>query len=452
LIKHFNTVIFEFAMATAFELLSTIYELIQGGATVEEAVAYATTGNETDKEYEQLKDQAQQFFDNKNKDDQESKNNDPFAQHDPDIDQESKNNDPFAQHDPDIDDKPYKKRKRSFNNLPATKQAKVTDSFQKTMPMTRKNPEVFSRETDTSTDVEMSATRTSAAAETSNSATRYGQETPVTIPPTITYGLQDTHTTILPYTFYGCVGNLTFDVPTKLKIRCNSPYNCVENTFTSPTDSSTSIGINTLYSKFITSALSNRWVVPPVEISATTGEKPAYLNYWANYYDYYTVLGAEIHLVCQNPNTNALSDAMCVITMSGSQDPPDTATLNDTMYWKRKNMVLIESSNSATRPDHSATIIEKSWKPGQYKREVRDDSKAQTWIPINTLPTLDEHYNFWFYRAPLCVDTASVAVNFMCTVKYIVQFKDPKVQVHYPRLASTADPHNWAPVNTGSLS
>lgn len=423
-------------MATALELLSTIYELIQGGATAEEAVAYATTGNETDKEYEHLKDQAQQFFDKKNKDEQESKNNDPFAQH-----------------DQEIDDKPYKKRKSSFNNLPRSKQAKVTDTFKQQKPMSASNPKRRNPATmeDQDGDVVMEAASVqtaSAGTKTGNTATRYGQETPVTIPPTITYGLQDTHTTILPFTFYGCAGTLSHGSPTKLKLRCNSPYNCVETDFLPGTGS---ITINSIYNKFISSTITSTWIDPPTTYTngVIQGERPAYLKYWSNYYDYYTVLGMEIHMVVQNANTDALADAICVVTESGTQDPP-SASLDNVMYWKQKSMHLIEACNPGSRPDHSATIIEKSWKPGQFKREVRDDDKSQVWTQVNNIPPLNEHFNFWFYRAPIFAATSSVAVNFMCTIKYIVQFKDPKSNVHYPLYSSTTDPFDWAPRQSGA--
>lgn len=50
-------------------------------------------------------------------------------------------------------------------------------------------------------------------------------ETPVSIPPTITYGLQETHTTVLPQICWFSAPNLDYTyIPTTFKIRLNGIY------------------------------------------------------------------------------------------------------------------------------------------------------------------------------------------------------------------------------------
>ena len=49
-----------------------------------------------------------------------------------------------------------------------------------------------------------------AASPSTSFGTGYGKETPISIPPTITFGVQNTHTTILPYLTYFSVSNLNY--------------------------------------------------------------------------------------------------------------------------------------------------------------------------------------------------------------------------------------------------
>ena len=53
------------------------------------------------------------------------------------------------------------------------------------------------------------------------------KETPISIA-TPSYGLQETHTTILPYTGWLSAGNIDKTTPAQLKIRLNAPYDMLD--------------------------------------------------------------------------------------------------------------------------------------------------------------------------------------------------------------------------------
>lgn len=58
------------------------------------------------------------------------------------------------------------------------------------------------------------------------------KETPISPYPGLSYGLQETHTTILPWTGWITAGGLDKNTPLQLKIRMNSPYDMLDCTLT----------------------------------------------------------------------------------------------------------------------------------------------------------------------------------------------------------------------------
>ena len=73
----------------------------------------------------------------------------------------------------------------------------------------------------------------------------------------------------------------------------------------------------------------------------------------------------------------------------------------------------------------------------------------KTWIKTNLgvtgpdAPTLKEYLTFYFYRHPLSFSNQVVGTsntqgcNVQITLKYVVQFKDLRVEARYPAAAAT---------------
>jgi hypothetical protein len=259
-------------------------------------------------------------------------------------------------------------------------------------------------------------------------------ETPISIAPTITYGLQDTHTTILPYTFYFCVGKLAAATPTSIQIRMNSIYDMLITDLAAGTGS---IGDQIAYNKFISSGIASTWVNPPRTITASTytDEAPAYRDMWTKYYGYYSVLGCNWEVTMRNPNSNNDADACCCYFYSGNEEIPN-CSLDNIVYWKGIKREIIGSGG--VENTYRIRTIKGHYKPGQHKREIRDDDKAKTWTAIGAAPTLKENLNLRFYTGPLSNDVGAVAINAMVTIKYIVQFKDLHKSAQYPTFSNTS--------------
>ena len=73
-------------------------------------------------------------------------------------------------------------------------------------------------------EVEPMAARSAGTAASTGTNNTMSKETPISIPPTLTYGLQNTHTTILPWTGWVSTSYLSKDIGQKLSIRLNSIY------------------------------------------------------------------------------------------------------------------------------------------------------------------------------------------------------------------------------------
>jgi len=277
------------------------------------------------------------------------------------------------------------------------------------------------------------------------------KETPISRYPTLTYGLQETHTTILPFTFWFSSACHTTGVPAVMKIRLNSIYNFI----TSPVDGALASGgipvTATNYSRPIApDGKGSNHMFPEGINDGTFVEAPYWRNYWAQLYEYYTVLGCEYKITTGCVNTSSGFAAIVGHTIDSWSDAAaetgnitPTTNLSEAMSLKGMQFDVLP----AARPENGGqqmTVIQRRYIPGQAKRNIVNDGDVKTWTktafngtsPENFVPTLKETLNLYFWRAPLAnivsSNTEVTACNTQVELKWIVQFKDLRNLPRYP--------------------
>jgi hypothetical protein len=272
------------------------------------------------------------------------------------------------------------------------------------------------------------------------------KETPISPYPTLSYGLQETHTTILPWTGWLTVAcNSSTQVPIQLKLRMNTPYDMVDTQIqTSPSAGAafTAPGFYGYPSQAggLRAASGGEY---PEQFNAGTsaGERPAWRDFWGAIYDYYTVLGCEYKIVIENPNTGAGSAIMVYENIDTYSDTA-TSTGNTMPISNQADMLAYKNvKEHRVAPNDSRqnniTIISGQYRPGQAKRNIINDGDVKTWTKTTaTLPNLKETLTLNFVRHPMAYGTLFNA-NIQISLKYIVQFKDLKIQARYPNRATT---------------
>jgi len=167
-----------------------------------------------------------------------------------------------------------------------------------------------------STDAPMiEAARSSASSSGPTGGNAVSKETPISIAQP-SYGLQETHTTILPWTGWFTAAAYTKTDPLQLAIRGNSIFDFLPITITGSPGDGNAFSTKGFYSVPIgTNGKYTATSIFPVTMSDGTliTEKPGWRDYWTQIYQYYTVLGMEYEIVLVNPiseqktNTSATS-------------------------------------------------------------------------------------------------------------------------------------------------
>ena len=320
------------------------------------------------------------------------------------------------------------------------------------------------------------------------------KETPVSPYPSLSYGLQETHTTILPWTGWLTAGGLDNDTPLQLRIRMNSPWDFLDMaTGDVGTTDGAQLTTKAFYNRKIDTdnryATSNGPQRYPVEFgnnTTTANERPQWREYWAKLYDYYTVLGCEYEIHLFNPVEVKQIRPMLMPTKTIAAVVYPSSIWPIDCGWYNSDVVIATQfdtySDTATSTGNvmpqtyyeevrafknitwtpvkggQKGVIRGTYKPGQAARNITNDGDVKTWTATGaTLPNLKEVLTLNFFTDPFFnarnVDTyataASIepsatgsamrgAVNMEIKVKYIVQFKDLKQQARYPNTI-TAD-------------
>jgi hypothetical protein len=279
-------------------------------------------------------------------------------------------------------------------------------------------------------------------------------ETQVSIPPTITYGLQDTHTTILPAIFWFSCTNLSQTTPLTLCLRLNS-YNdiiCGTTNIKASIPDQTPYMINRkiadrTYAAITSTNLANFPAFPDT-IPEDGDPKCWYKPYWDSLYEYYTVLGVEYEIIYNNPRAGGRHNLVAYSvetdgTTQATRIPQDTP-LRDLYGFKQVRYENVQCrDNSMQQP---FAIIKGNYKPGQAKRDVSNDSDVKLWTRTGgatTTPTYREVLQLMHYAHPLALsreEDSALGHNLLVQVrmKYIVQFKQLKQSAKYPNTAATA--------------
>ena len=290
----------------------------------------------------------------------------------------------------------------------------------------------------------VSAQRAGTAAATGGS-NPVSKETPISNYPTLTYGLQETHTTILPWTGYLTVAEVDKGTPAQLRIRMNAIWDMIDvTTGTSPADGA-AFPSKGFYYKMLRNdgkASAIRYPESFADNAAAATERPQWRDYFAALYGWYTVLGCEYKIILQNPVSANGTDIICGVQFDTYSDTatstgnvmPQT-NLAEVKYFKNIQWYTVRPQNSSEK-NNNLTIIQGTYKPGQAKRNIVNDGDVKTWTATGTtLPNLKEILTLNFWQDPLCYEelaSASHGLNMQIELKYIVQFKDLKQQARYP--------------------
>ena len=278
------------------------------------------------------------------------------------------------------------------------------------------------------------------------------KETPISIYPTLTYGEQDTHTTILPFTGWFTAAPLDNTAPCTLKIRCNAPFNMINGT---PAYTVNANG-NAAFTKGITSnrpaKQSGETAFNQYPIATTSQHSAAWTETWFRKYQYYTVLKCHIKITMVNP-CDASGQHAIVGQDWNSYSTAAGATGNvtpETDYHEMLNFKNIQwkfvhpSTSQVQQGNSNFQIIEATWRPGTIKRNIVNDGDVKTWTKTyegdsKQHPNIMEELALYFFNGGLFSDNdtsltsrASGAVNMQVELKYVVQFKDLQAQIKWP--------------------
>lgn len=280
------------------------------------------------------------------------------------------------------------------------------------------------------------------------------KETPITRAPSISYGLPNTHTTIIPWNFWfgmAHIGNPQTIPPPKLSFRLNSIDDIVETALSTIAAGGSIVNgvFNVPVSGGTVRAATNPAVFPRTitnGVSAT--ERAFWVQYWKDIYEYYTVLGCEYKITANNVSAFGQNSSALIITDMDSYSDTAGSTGNRTpdvilaellsfQHMKVRSFVGTQAALTSQEPYE---VITGRYKPGDIARNISNDGDVKTWTKTDgTLPTLKDLMNIRLARSPFNLDNTGggAQANFQVEVKYIVQFKDLKIGARYPSTGVT---------------
>lgn len=289
------------------------------------------------------------------------------------------------------------------------------------------------------------------------------KETPISSYPSLSYGLQETHTTILPWTGWVSVPFTTTGVPTILELRMNTPYDFFVTGVTQVAANVTPAPIAAaLYNKPMQpdGTILTAVAFPQGINNGTAVEQPAWRQFWGQLYEYYTVLGCEYKITIINPVTTAGASGIIgqsyesySTTAGATGNTTPTSNLYDMMALKGMQFTVVDENGGS--PLQNRTVIQGRYKPGQAHRNIVNDGDVKTWTKTDFdnvaagLPTLTEILRLYFWRGALATTNVG-GCNMQIELKYIVQFKDLRANAKWP-VSTGAGANivtNLTPVNT----
>jgi hypothetical protein len=281
------------------------------------------------------------------------------------------------------------------------------------------------------------------------------KETPISRYPTLTYGLQETHTTILPWCGYISTTGMNYATPNVLEIRMTQPHDMIKTTIQGLADGATwgKDFYNAPYNNSNNKDTATSITFPAtMSTGAAVNERPTYWEFYRQMYEYYTVLGCEYEIYLDNPNSERGTDILvgwdynaysATAGATGNITPQDQ-TLNVMKQYKGVQWRTIEQS-AVQDNDKRQTIIKGTYHAGDARRNVANDNEVRTWHKTNNggvaeAVNLIELLTLYFYRHELAwlkPATKTLGVNMQIKLKYIVQFKDLLRPFRYPNTVDT---------------
>ena len=251
------------------------------------------------------------------------------------------------------------------------------------------------------------------------------KETPISRYPNLSYGLPETHTTILPYVSWltiACANNDANGV--KLPIRMNGIndiYPITTNADPGSGNAFASSGIYTVPAGAAGLRATTTYPYAFASNAAITITQPAWSRFWGAMYQYYTVLGCEYEITMVNPNGTVGADVLIAINFdsytdaeSSAENQTPDANLYDLMAFKKMKFKKL----SYVRPSSTDNtyVLQGRYKQGMIKHNVRNDSDAKTWTDIDTtgepnIPSLNDMLNIRVFKHPLAYTSAAFVVN-----------------------------------------
>lgn len=284
------------------------------------------------------------------------------------------------------------------------------------------------------------------------------KETPISPYPSLSYGVQETHTTILPYRGYASFGMLDHDTPLQLRIRTNSINDMMLTQLTALT-AGQPIATKAFHTLPVGPGGANEnGAVFPVTLTAgaKTNERAQWRDWWALQYEYYTVLGMKYKFIVHNTGNARGGDIeVCVNDDTYSATVGTTGNITPaTKYiemkaFKNQRWYFVEAATSESNTEINQVVISGIFKPGQGKRNIQNDGDVKTWTPVDTIPNLNEILNVNLFKSGLNYTTAvKTCGNISIELDYIVQFKDLKERLRYPHTLAGTDPITIQSSNT----
>ncbi len=258
------------------------------------------------------------------------------------------------------------------------------------------------------------------------------------------YGLPDTTTVILPWTQYFTPVTFADFRMIACQFRMNSPYDCAVRVLTTPaTGSNYSEGVYGVQPGQSTTWPATQTNYPTLASGTTTAEAPQWRGFYEKIYSRYTVLGAEFTLTMVNPRNNRNNDVVMAWGFDASSPNsnarvfPQERQSNEMEFWPDLNWKVIKSCSDGTE-DGTFEVVKGYYRPGNAKRNTQNDEDVKTWTNVGSIPTLDERLTLFFGRAGFNGFSDKLALKCKIQIKYIVQYKDPSVNVVYPHGGQTA--------------
>lgn len=266
-----------------------------------------------------------------------------------------------------------------------------------------------------------------------------------------TYGLPETHTTVIPANLFFTIVRKGYTTPTTVDIDMTSPYTW-HPLFTADSGTVANGKFTKMFVPGATGTATNS-LDYPLALTSTTQVVPSWRTYFEDLYEKYHVMGCHWELQCVRPNVAIVAsdnvqsaDMMCVWgyqshkTGESSGNIIPEGTLVETLSWKHVNHQMIKGC--PTDKPNEVTTFSGSYKSGQVRHNVRNDEDVQTWTNVSSSPSLVEQLRLMFYTAPMTplVATANdihFAINCQLRIKWIVQYKDLKVAGRYPNTGAT---------------